>query len=255
MNGWDRLSAELDRWGEAGRRARFWWRDDDAVAPTPALEALLTVAGETGTPVALAVVPEPAVSELGTRLAQEQGVTVLQHGYAHRNHAPAQEKKMELGPHRRADHVIAELGMGRERLERLFGDRFLAVMVPPWNRISPRLVPMLPEMHYTGLSTFAPRERAEPVGGFRQVNTHVDVIDWKGGRGFVGDAAAIAAAVAHLSARREGAADPDEPTGILTHHLVQEADSWRFLAALFGTLHDHPAGTVLDAPGLFGETP
>lgn len=41
---WDRLAAELDRWDAAGRRATFWWRDDDAVAPTPALDACLKAA-------------------------------------------------------------------------------------------------------------------------------------------------------------------------------------------------------------------
>jgi hypothetical protein len=38
---WRRLEAELDRWGDAGRAATFWWRDDDASDATPALETLL----------------------------------------------------------------------------------------------------------------------------------------------------------------------------------------------------------------------
>ena len=32
--GWPDLTAELDRWGEAGRTATLWWRDDDATAPS-----------------------------------------------------------------------------------------------------------------------------------------------------------------------------------------------------------------------------
>ena len=35
------LSRELARWRAAGRRARLWWRDDDARAPGPELERLL----------------------------------------------------------------------------------------------------------------------------------------------------------------------------------------------------------------------
>ena len=44
MTGWQALAGELDRWQRAGRRADFWWRDDDAVAPGLALERLLGLA-------------------------------------------------------------------------------------------------------------------------------------------------------------------------------------------------------------------
>ncbi|NUB17118.1 hypothetical protein GAY28_35010, partial [Azospirillum brasilense] len=33
--GWDALTAELDAWAAGGRTATLWWRDDDAVEPTP----------------------------------------------------------------------------------------------------------------------------------------------------------------------------------------------------------------------------
>ena len=42
---WPDLAVELDRWEEAGRIARLWWRDDDAVASTPRLDRLLQIAG------------------------------------------------------------------------------------------------------------------------------------------------------------------------------------------------------------------
>lgn len=249
---WDRLARELDAWGEAARTATFWWRDDDATEPAPELDALLDTAGEV--PVALAVVPHGASEALPARLANHAKVAVLQHGYAHANHAPDGEKKIELGPHRRADHVIAELATGQDRLDRLFGARFLPVMVPPWNRIAPFLVPMLPEMKYRGLSTFAPRTRAQPVAGLHQVNTHVDLIDWRGGRGFIGEDVAISAAIRHLADRREGRADPDEATGILTHHLVQDAESWTFVARLLAAVDTHPGAALLSAGALFGGT-
>ena len=250
---WDALAGELDAWGAAGRTATFWWRDDDATAPSPELDALLDTAASA--PVALAVVPHGASEDLPGRLAGAPNVTVLQHGYAHANHAPEGEKKVELGPHRRADHVIAELATGQDRLDRLFGDRFLPVLVPPWNRIAPYLVPMLPEMRYRGLSTFAPRRRAQPVAGFPQVNAHVDLIDWRGSRAFVGAEPALAAAIQHLSDRREGRADPEEATGILTHHLVQNADSWAFTGRLLASIDAHPAAELCAAGDLFRSNP
>src|SRR5438874_477384 len=61
---WRALDEELARLRDAGRTAEFWWRDDDATAPTPPLRQLLTLAEATGVPVALAVVPLGAVPEV-----------------------------------------------------------------------------------------------------------------------------------------------------------------------------------------------
>ena len=47
MTGWDALARELDAWGEAGAVATLWWRDDDAVADTPTLRRLLSLAAAT----------------------------------------------------------------------------------------------------------------------------------------------------------------------------------------------------------------
>lgn len=64
------------------------------------------------------------------------------------------------------------------------------------------------------------------------VNTHVDVIDWRGSRGFVGEDFALNLATRHLQARRNGSADAHECTGWLTHHAVHDEAAWSFLAML-----------------------
>ena len=48
MGEWSDLEAELEAWRCRGRRATFWWRDDDAVEATPALERLLGLADGSG---------------------------------------------------------------------------------------------------------------------------------------------------------------------------------------------------------------
>ena len=68
---WPGLSAELDAWAAAGRTATFWWRDDDATAPTPELGRLLRLAGAHGAPLALAVIPAEAGPALAEALAAE----------------------------------------------------------------------------------------------------------------------------------------------------------------------------------------
>lgn len=241
---WTALDAELDAWAAAGRRATFWWRDDDATQPGPRLDRLLGLAVTHGVPLCLAVVPQPATDALRETLHSTSAeVAVVQHGYAHQNHAASGEKSMELGGHRPAAHVIAELAVGQERLTAWPG--FVPMMVPPWNRIAPHLVPLLPELGYTALSTIDPRPSPRH-GALALLNVHVDLIAWgnrnaDGTAPFIGDEAAIAAIVAHLAARRTGTADADEPTGVMTHHRDHDVRLWRFIEGLLSRTVGHPA--------------
>ncbi|MHA1570570.1 MAG: hypothetical protein ACTSWM_02015, partial [Alphaproteobacteria bacterium] len=101
---WQDLRVELDHWAALGRTVTLWWRDDDAAVPTPELTRLLALQARHNVPLALAVIPHDATDELARQLDRQATLThppaVLQHGYAHQNHAPADEKSMELGSHR-----------------------------------------------------------------------------------------------------------------------------------------------------------
>ena len=246
---WHALDDELDLWRASGRRAELWCRDDDAWRDSPALGRLLEIASAAEIPVALAAIPALIEPSLVDRVNNARPVTVLQHGYAHRNHAPPGERNWELGSHRPLDVVIAELQKGRTELSRLFGRRFLPVLVPPWNRIDPAVVARLPVAGFQGLSTFGVR----PAIGERlvQCNTHVDLIGWRRGRSFIGQGAAIERLVAQLKSRREGEADPTEPIGILTHHLDLDGDAWQFLEELVAHTKGHGAATWLSAGAVF----
>ena len=139
---WTDLADELDRWGEQGRIATLWWRDDDAVAPSPRLDDLLATAGEV--PVALAVIPALADPALAARLGRSAGsrVCVLQHGWRHVDHASG-GKKSEFPPSRSRAQMAADLAEGRTRLIALFGARALAVLAPPWNRFDDNSLSLL----------------------------------------------------------------------------------------------------------------
>jgi hypothetical protein len=250
MTSWKALNDELDRWRDLGRVATFWWRDDDVEAPTPALDRLLALHQARGLPLALAVVPAGTAEPLLGRLAGMRRLSLLQHGYAHRNHASPEEKKIELGLHRPVARVMAELAAGREKLERLFGRRFRPVMVPPWNRIDARIVAALPRGGFTGVSTFGPRSARLAAPGLVQVNCHIDVMDWARRR-FAGTAPVLGQAIRHLRARREGAADLTEPTGLMTHHLVHDRAAWAFIARFLDATASHPAGRWVAAAQAF----
>ena len=61
---WEQFRDELATWQAEGLAARFWWRDDDATGFTPALSRLLALQSATRAPLALAVIPAQAETEL-----------------------------------------------------------------------------------------------------------------------------------------------------------------------------------------------
>jgi hypothetical protein len=246
---WAPLEAELDRWAASGVCAAFWWRDDDAVAPSAPLDRLLALAGDT--PLALAVIPATASAALAQRLATARTVTVLQHGVAHTNHAAPPAKKAELVADRPAQAMALALADARWRLAALFGPQFRPVLVPPWNRITDHLVPLLPDAGFVGLSTAGPHRAAEAAPGLRQVNCHADPIDWHGTRRCRAPVDILADLTRHLAGRRRGTVDAEEPTGLLTHHLLDDPASERFVADLVTLVDAHPAARWVAAPEIW----
>ncbi|MDM9625291.1 polysaccharide deacetylase family protein [Rhizobium sp. S152] len=224
---WAPLRQEIDRWQVAGRTARLWLRDDDAIEPTDALERLLGVTRAPAIPLTIAVVPAFAGEALAYRLGTEQHALVAVHGWSHQNHAPPNEKKQELGGHRSAEIVLGELRDGIAALRQLFPQTLLPMLVPPWNRIGADLISQLQGLGFTTLSTFGV---AKADSGIRLLNTHVDVVNTRVQRGNRPHQDLVAELVRELQARFTR---DDEPVGILTHHLVHGASEWDFMARLF----------------------
>jgi hypothetical protein len=242
VTSWLDLQAALDGVAERGEAIRLWWRDDDAGRDHPALTRLLDLAAGHDLALALAVVPMWLEPEGHARIAASRHATVLQHGFAHANHAPPGTRSIELGG-REIEPILAELESGRALLADAFGCAFLAVLVPPWNRLDERLIERLRRCGFVGLSTMGRRAAAAPAPGLVQVNAHLDPIDWRGSRLFVGEAAALARLVAVL--------DADEPIGILSHHLTMDEAGWVFLDRLLGVLAAHPGARLCPPDELF----
>lgn len=237
---WTPLDTELARWKKAGLALPLWWRDDDATAPTPALERLSDLSERHGLPVHLAVIPAGAAPALAELVAGTPHLIPVVHGWAHENHAPKGEKKAEFGAHRRVDALRADAERGLARLSDLFGSRLRRIFVPPWNRIAPDLTAALPGLGFTALSTFTPRAAPLAAPGLAQVNTHLDPIDWKATRSLVPPDRLIAQIARQLADRREGRTDATEPYGLLTHHLAHDEAIWTFADALLSRLMRGP---------------
>ena len=251
---WSDLIDEFDRWSDAGRVATLWWRDDDAAGPSERLDRLLSISGDI--PIALAVIPAGADSRLAAWLAhpsrsrQTARLFVLQHGWRHQSHA-VDGKKSEFPPERSRRAVADDLVAGRMQLVMLFEAHSLPVLAPPWNRFYCRFLSLLPDCGLAGISRVGPRRSVRPAPGVVAANVHVDLVAWTGDRGFIGEGAALRGLIGHLRARRSKGIDEGEPTGILTHHLVQDEATDTFLRKLAAVTGGHRAARWLDATEVF----
>ena len=233
---WAGVDRELDAWAVSGVPASLWIRDDDAVAATPALSRLAALSRESAVPVCVAVIPNLLEPTLASALDLWPEASVVQHGFAHVSHSAAGEKKAEFSEPGAPPARRRELTLGKNKLRETFASRFVPMLVPPWNRINDDWRPVLPQLGYSMISTFKPRQNDVDGSWVQAVNCHVDIVDWRGTRGFIGIEPALESLTAHLRNRRLKAVDEGEPTGILTHHLVHDEACWAFLEVLFRQL-------------------
>ncbi|WP_315981201.1 hypothetical protein [Aliamphritea spongicola] len=126
---WPALEQELQLWETS---ADLWWRDDDATHDTPALQQLLTLAGEFQIPVHLAVIPQQLHTSLDCirQPTNRPYSYVLQHGINHQSHATEGMRKVELGGNYPLESLCDDLAAGRQRLSGHFENQYLDMLVP-----------------------------------------------------------------------------------------------------------------------------
>lgn len=222
---WSALRQALRRCRAAGIETQVWWRDDDAIEVTPELEMLAAQADRMSLRVHLAVIPAFATQDLASYCHNAPFLPVV-HGWAHKDHSGGQGKKNEFQTER--DDAMGDAERGLSRLQDLFGTALRHMFVPPWNRINQTVIGALPDLGYTALSTYGPRQAPEAVPKLAQINTLLDPINWHGGGGLIDPQQLVTHAAAHFEDRADGRADAHEPYGLLTHHLVHDPSIWTF---------------------------
>lgn len=251
-DGWDRVRAELDVWAAQRRIAQFWWRDDDAQDTSDQLKAMLAVARVFDVTIGLSAIPSGLSRRLVTALARAEEAQMLVHGFAHTNHADAGRAKREMGGKRPLDEIVSDMKAGLALARDAFGARVLPVLVPPWNRIAPGALTHLPKLGYRGISTWKPRLKPYPVPGLLQVNTHLDLVDWRRGRVIKDERLIAGLLLRKLRWRREARARASEPLGLLTHHAYWTPAMERIVVRLLEVTREHPGSRWHSPRSAFG---
>lgn len=231
------LDHELDLWKHEGKTARIWWRDDDAVARTDALEALSALSEGFNVPVLLAVIPRYLDASLVNFVNEKPNLSVGVHGYAHKDHSTPDQKKTELTlnlPARTLEMVLGELEDAKKIIANKFGPRASQILVPPWNRIDTIIADQLKRADFKILSGFTQKALEADI---KQLNCHLDLMHWKPERkGKQSDEV-----IAELALRlREARGHGFKPIGILSHHLVHDEAAWNASKTLMEIIHSNP---------------
>jgi hypothetical protein len=238
-----RLLEELDAWSAAGRTARFWWRDDDASAPSPQLSRLLGLADDLKVVVALGVVPKHAEPSLARFLAGWR-CCVWQHGWTHKSH-----KSGEFGDGRTLNAMVEDVLTGQHRMDDLFGsDGWQRVFVPPWHLVTLPFKSVLPALGYRGISTGEPLTSA--LDHVVEVAAEIDVMDWRV-RAISTERTLEDALLARLRKRRADGAQTSRSLGLLTHHLAFDDAAWDAVSRLLRLLRSHEAVAFVKPSTLF----
>lgn len=239
----ERLRAELDVWADAGMTARLWWRDDDTVADTPQLRRLLGIARNAGIVVALGVVPERADDSL-VSLVVGTDCCIWQHGWGHHFHTAG-----EFGEGRPIGLMLREALSGQQALDRLFGpSRWQRVFVPPNHMLSLPFKSLLPGLGYLGVSAGLPL--TPPLEHVVEVNAEIDVMNWPKGM-ILGEDTIYDMLIEQLVSRRTGDVPVERPIGLLTHHLVFDAEAWGVTRRVIEWLRAHSAVNLCSADTSF----
>ena len=219
------VGPELRRWAACGHAPVLWWRDDDARAPSPALDRLLELARRFDSPITLAAVPDGDIGALARACRTVNGADLAIHGFRHENRAAPGQPSGEVNDQDRLADVISELGAALEVFQRS-GVR-PSLFVPPWNNAHPTLEKAL-LLQGLSLSCYGQMRGEGPP---QRLDTHLDVMRWKPRPRFRGAVRFLLRARRLLAERRKQDLW-NEPLGLLTHHLDHDASTWRFLEAI-----------------------
>lgn len=226
MADWQAIDKELSHWEYP---AELWWRDDDAIENTPELQIIIAKSEQYAVPLHLAVIPEHLKDSLVDELAARHQIYALQHGLSHQDHAQPGQRKIEMGGAQSLTELQQKLSDARQKLSEQFGENYLDILVPPWNRIEDPVRALLPQIGYQRLSVLGAPKADSPIP---EVNVHIDIIDWKQHR-FAGEEQVLGTLLDNLRRRRIDNIYNQEPTGLMTHHLQHDQACTDFLAGFF----------------------
>jgi peptidoglycan/xylan/chitin deacetylase (PgdA/CDA1 family) len=151
-----------------------------------------------------------------------------QHGWRHINWQ-REGKKSEFGEQRPFEKQWRDLYQGKQKMQEIFGEHFVPVFSPPWNRLAPATLRILQELNFQAVSVAGPLPRAvRSCGTMPNFKVQIDLHTRKGKNG-AADYDALVEELGTLLARRD-------PVGIMIHHQRMTRFAFEFMDELLNLL-------------------
>lgn len=232
----NQLEAAIEK-GLGNHTSVIFFRADDIGAGGRAFEAICKIFRSHGVPLDMAVVPAWLSS---ARRGQLFEVAPLdeplwgwhQHGWRHVNWQRI-GKKSEFGEQRPFEKQWRDISQGRQKMQDIFGDRFIEVFTPPWNRMSHATLKILQQLDFKGVSLAGPLPRGvKTPAGLKKLRVHIDLHTRKS-KDAIADFRDLLEELSNLLGKRE-------PGGIMIHHHRMTSFAFEFLNELLYLLKNHP---------------
>lgn len=249
LNEWRRrLHGAAEQWTSTHGPAVFF-RADDIGAGGRAFEALCRLFRHHETPLAMAVVPawlsQVRQEQLFRSAPLEEPLWGWhQHGWRHVNWQRS-GKKSEFGEQRPFEKQWRDIWQGRQKMEDIFGDRFIPVFTPPWNRLSPLTVRIVQQLNFKALSLAGPLPRGtRPPSGLTNLRVQIDLHTRKGTDPEKDYGDLLDEITATLAKK--------EPVGFMVHHHRMTRFAFEFLDELLTLLKHGSPVRLLDFRSILG---
>jgi peptidoglycan/xylan/chitin deacetylase (PgdA/CDA1 family) len=233
-NGWrEELASALNR--VSGHHGTpIFFRADDIGAGGRAFENLCRLFREHAVPLGMAVVPAWLSSVRQDQLFRSAPLNEdlwdwHQHGWRHVNWE-RDGKKSEFSDQRPIEKQWKDIHQGRQKMENIFGSRFLEVFTPPWNRLSISTIKILQQLEFRGVSLAGPLPRGVKLASpLKNLRIQIDLHTRKAKDGEADFRNLLEEFTMFLSRK--------EPVGIMIHHQRMTPFAFEFLEALLRALN------------------
>ncbi|MCK8603448.1 polysaccharide deacetylase family protein [Desulfoferrobacter suflitae] len=242
LHGWRERLTQIIEQTSASHTAEVFFRADDIGAGGRAFEALCHMFRRHAVPLGMSVVPAWLSTIREQQLFASAPVEEPlwgwhQHGWRHVNWQRS-GKKSEFGDHRPFEKQWRDIWQGRQKMVSIFGEHFLPVFTPPWNRLSGCTLKILQQLDFraVSLSKPFPKGHKNPLG-LNNLKVPLDLHTRKS-KDAAKDFDELLAQLTTLLGRKE-------PVGIMIHHQRMTTFAYQFLDALLQLLNGAEHITVL----------
>jgi hypothetical protein len=245
----------IPRLRDEGRMLEFWWRDDDLADGDDRLPAFSEISRQLGIAPLVAVVPGRRTAGAVVAADMPASWSYAQHGWEHRNHSPAGQGRNEFGELRPPADVKADLVRGREVMMDQFADQYLDVFVPPWHSFADTHETLINSVGYRGFSGGDLRVRANLASDVVQAASHVDLLEWSGGRAVLCPPDMLKRRLDRPLQHRAMSKSRNVRVGILSHHRVMSDAIWDYFSRFVEKSRAYDIVRWLDPRDVFPASP